>query len=219
MPLALQYLILHSCKLNSDATSDPSSGITSAQVDTLFRCNTMNIFSFELTDQSTLKAATCMFLDVDLRSRELLVSSCIISHFRFDELFTRLTMEPFAEKPVNDLASISFCTYRVRGEQRHVWRCVTQFNSIRHGRETAESPRSRNCRNRHGRETSEIVCNALSLISTHTFRLLPAKFLAWDMRKVVKRIEQDEKISFALLAFKIQMFQPLRTAKPIRILS
>ena len=38
----------------------------------------------------------------------------------------------------------------------------------------------------------------LSLISTHAFRLSPAKFFAWDMRRVVKRIEQDEKI-FQLL--------------------
>ena len=34
---------------------------------------------------------------------------------------------------------------------------------------------------------------ALSLISTHAFRLSPAKFFAWDMRRVVKRIEQDKK--------------------------
>ena len=34
----------------------------------------------------------------------------------------------------------------------------------------------------------------LSLISTHAFRLSPAKFFAWDMRsRVVKRMEQDEK--------------------------
>ena len=53
-------------------------------------------------------------------------------------------------------------------------------------------------------------------------RLSPAKFFAWDMRRVVKRIEQDEKISFALFAFEVQIFQLLRnflTAKPIRLLS
>ena len=33
------------------------------------------------------------------------------SHFCFDELFTRLTMEPFAEKPIDNLASISFCMH------------------------------------------------------------------------------------------------------------
>ena len=58
----------------------------------------------------------------------------------------------------------------------------------------------------------------LSLISTHAFRLSPAKFFARDMRRMVKRIEQDEKISFALFAFEVQIFQLLRnflTAKPI----
>ena len=49
----------------------------------------------------------------------------------------------------------------------------------------------------------------------------PAKFFAWDMCKVVKRMEQDEKISSALFAFEVQIFQLLRnflTAKPIRLL-
>ena len=36
----------------------------------------------------------------------------------------------------------------------------------------------------------------LSLISTHAFRLWPVKFFAWHMRRVVKRIEQDEKNIF-----------------------
>ena len=31
-------------------------------------------------------------------------------------------------------------------------------------------------------------------LSTHAFHLSPAKFFAWDMRRVVKRTEQDEKI-------------------------
>ena len=60
----------------------------------------------------------------------------------------------------------------------------------------------------------------VSLISTHAFRLSPAKFFAWDMRRVVKRIEQE--ISFARFAFEVQIFQLLRnflTAKPIRLLS
>ena len=70
--------------------------------------------------------------------------------FRFDELFIRLTMEPFVEKPIDNLASISFCTYRVRGECRRVWGCVTQIQ--------LSSSRSRNCRNR----PSIIVCNALT---------------------------------------------------------
>ena len=61
----------------------------------------------------------------------------------------------------------------------------------------------------------------LSLIFTHAFRLSPVKFFAWDMRRVVKRIEQDENISFALFVFEVQIFQLLRnflTAKPIRLL-
>ena len=102
--------------------------VTSAQVGILLRCNTMNMFSFKLTDGSTAKAATCMFLE---------------SHFRFHEPFARLIMEPFAEKPIDNLASTSFCTKLVRGEWRRVWGCVTQINSnsnsIRHGRETAET--------------------------------------------------------------------------------
>ena len=53
-------------------------------------------------------------------------------------------------------------------------------------------------------------------------KMSPAKFFAWGMRRVVKRIEQDEKISFALFTFEVQIFQLLRnflTAKPIRFLS
>ena len=70
-------------------------------------------------------------------------------------------MEPFAEKPIDNLASISFCTYRVRDEleaNRGVSGSASQeFSAIRHSRETAEiekvqklqkSSRSRNCRNR-----------------------------------------------------------------------
>ena len=63
---------------------------------------------------------------------------------------------------------------------------------------------------------------SLSLISTHAFRLSLAKFFAWDMRRVVKRIEKEEKISFALFAFEVQIFQLLQnflTAKPIRLSS
>ena len=66
------------------------------------------------------------------------------------------------------------------------------------------------------------VKGELSLISTHAFRLSPAKFFALDMRRGVKLIEQDEKISFALFAFEVQIFQLLPnffTAKPIRLLS
>ena len=99
-------------------------GITSAQVNALLRCNSINIFSFELTDGNT---------------REILCRTAY-GHFRFDELFTRLTMEPFAEKSIDSLASILFCTYRVRGEWRRVWGCVTQIQ--------CNSSRSRNCRNR-----------------------------------------------------------------------
>ena len=35
--------------------------------------------------------------------------------------------------------------------------------------------------------------NVSSLISTHAFCLSPATFFAWDMRRLLKRIEQDEK--------------------------
>ena len=38
----------------------------------------------------------------------------------------------------------------------------------------------------------------LSLISTHAFSSSPAKFFAWNMRRVVKRTEQDEKFFFAV---------------------
>ena len=48
--------------------------------------------------------------------------------------------------------------------------------------------------------------SALSLISTHAFRLSPAKIFAWDMCRVVKRIKQNEKISFALFALKFKYF-------------
>ena len=71
------------------------------------------------------------------------------SHCRFDELFTRLTMEPFAEKLIDNVASISFCTYRVRGEWRRVWECVTQIQ--------CNSSRSRNWRNRESPEAAKIV--------------------------------------------------------------
>ena len=54
-----------------------------------------------------------------------------------------------------------------------------------------------------------------SLVASESFRIGHAQ-------SGVKRIEQDEKISFALFAFKVQIFQLLRnflTAKPIRLLS
>ena len=66
-------------------------GITSAQVNALLRYNSMNIFSSELTDGSTLKAATCVFLDVDLRycrnrqspETEEIVCNALTSALRF----------------------------------------------------------------------------------------------------------------------------------------
>ena len=74
-------------------------------------------------------------------------------------------MEPFAEKPIDHLASTSICTELVRGEWRYVWGALHKFNSIRHGREQ--------CRNCYGRETAEmahtnpgtqiIICNAVTL--------------------------------------------------------
>ena len=66
----------------------------------------------------------------------------------------RLTMEPFPEKPIINVASTSICTYRVRGEWRRVWGCVTQIQ--------CNSSLSRNCRNHPSRETAQIVCNALT---------------------------------------------------------
>ena len=48
---ALGLAIFDLTFLQAEAISDPS--ITSAQVDTLLRCNTVNTFSFELTDLST----------------------------------------------------------------------------------------------------------------------------------------------------------------------
>ena len=99
----------------------------SAQVKTLLRCNSMNIFSFELTDGSTLKAFD--------RAGKLLMSSCIASFVLSFFFLSRLTVEPFAEKPIHNLASISFCTYRVRGVSGGA---SQKFNAIRHGRETAE---------------------------------------------------------------------------------
>ena len=68
----------------------------------------------------------------------------------------------------------------------------------------------------------KLLDSLLSLISTHAFRLPPAKFFAWDMCRVVKRTEQDEERSSTLFAFKVKIFQLLRnflTAKPIRLLS
>ena len=69
------------------------------------------------------------------------------SHFRFDQLSTRLTLELFAEKPIHNLASISFCTYRVRGKQRRTW--VRHTNSMQFVmvEELQKSDKSRNCRN------------------------------------------------------------------------
>ena len=55
----------------------------------------------------------------------------------------------------------------------------------------------------------------------HSFRLLPVKFFAKDMRNVVKPTGSDEKMSFAEFAFEVQIFQLLRNffaAKPIRLL-
>ena len=86
----------------------------------------MNIFSFQLTDGSTLKAASSTFLDVDLRSR-------MSSH-------TRLTMKPFPEMPIDNVAATSICIRAeleanggVSGGASH------KFNNfICHGPETAE---------------------------------------------------------------------------------
>ena len=71
-------------------------------------------------------------------------------------------------------------------------------------------------------KTCWIKMRCLSLISTHAFRLSPAKVFTWDMRRVVKPVQQNEKISFALFALEVQVFQLLRnflTAKSTRLLS
>ena len=46
--------------LQVEAISNPYPSITSGQDDALLRCNTMNIFSVELTVGSKLKAAICI---------------------------------------------------------------------------------------------------------------------------------------------------------------
>ena len=58
-----------------------------------------------------------------------------------------------------------------------------------------------------------------SLISNQALRLSSAKFFArkWDMRRVMKRLQQTKKNFFALFAFEVQIFQLLQnflTAKP-----
>ena len=85
----------------------------------------MNLFSFQLTDGSTLKGASTIFLNVDLRSR-------MSSH-------TRLTMKPFPEKPIDKVASTSICVrteLEVNGDMSGG--ASHKFNAICHGRETAE---------------------------------------------------------------------------------
>ena len=47
---------------------------------------------------------------------------------------------------------------------------------------------------------------SLNLISTQAFRLLPGKSLSWDMHRVVKRIEQDEKASSLCSHLKLKYF-------------
>ena len=49
-------------------------------------------------------------------------------------------MEPFAEKPIYNVASISFCisTYRVGANRGVSGGASHKFSAIRHGRETAE---------------------------------------------------------------------------------
>ena len=65
-------------------------------------------------------------------------------------------MEPFSEKPIDNLTSILFCTKLEanRGVSGGASHDTIQFNSSQ----------SRNCRNHHGRETAEIVCNALTSV-------------------------------------------------------
>ena len=112
------------------------------------------------------QAATCMLLDVDFRLRELLVSSCIatfvlVSFFEPENFNAiknglpsgRLTMQPFAQKPIDNLA-LYVILYRVRAfcTELEANRGVSGCTSHK-----LNSSRSRNCRNRHGRETAEIA--------------------------------------------------------------
>ena len=121
----------------------------SAQVKAFLRCNSLNIFSFELTDGSTLKAFN--------QARELLkfVSSCIAIFVL--SFFTRLTVEPFAEKPIDNLPLFHFVRTELEATRFVSGGLSHKFNAIRHGRETAEIGLSP--------ETAEIVCNAPRLIS------------------------------------------------------
>ena len=121
----------------------------------------MSIFSFELTDRSTAKAATCMFLDVDLRSRDLLVSSCIFVLMSFlpDSLWSLLQKSQYIIWPllhfVPSLIAVN------RGVSGGVSHNSIQFITV----EKLQKPsRSRNCRNL----PTVIVCNALTLALHYT---------------------------------------------------
>ena len=102
----------------------------------------MNIFSFQLTDGSTLKAASSIFLDVDLRSR-------MLRH-------TRLTMEPFQKSQQIMWLLFQFVPTELEVNGGVSGGASHKFNAIRHGRETTEitkveklqkSPKSKNCTN------------------------------------------------------------------------
>ena len=57
--------------------------------------------------------------------------------------------------------------------------------------------------------SSEMSTGTYSVISTHTSRLWPEKFFTLDMRKLVKPVESDEKISFSLFTVEVEIFQLL----------
>ena len=61
-------------------------------------------------------------------------------------------MELFAEKPIDNLTSVSFCNELEAKRGVSGVHHTIQFNSSR----------SRSCRTGQGRETAEIVCNALT---------------------------------------------------------
>ena len=68
---------------------------------------------------------------------------------------------------------------------------------------------------------SEYTLHCVLIQHFHSKAWFPLRLFAWDMCRVVKRTEQDEKISFALFTFEVQIFQRLRNflaAKPIRFL-
>ena len=136
-PSALQYLIWHSCKLNSEGQWSNIKSIHYICTD--WRPLTLQYDEYFLLWTNWWKHIKSSNLHVPQRRPSIERTTCtcveLHSHFRFDELFTRLTMEPFAEKPI--LWPL-FHVVRTKLEACLGVRHTIQFNSSR----------SRNCRNR-----------------------------------------------------------------------